>query len=165
LFLGTYSFPSPLTTPKDYDSLSTPLPSEALPKLLLGMDSGIRIEEKTTSFVAEKLHHKRLLLKTKKGHCCWLWTALIKISRRWIFCRREKSRKNTIDLSIIYSSRILCLSFVLSYSCHPVIFAERSAILLVSIIKLTKETRWRVCRGRDTDGEIVKGQIGEGGCE
>ncbi len=27
--------------------------------------------------------------------------------------------------SIIYSSRILCLSFVLSYSCRPIIFAER----------------------------------------
>jgi hypothetical protein len=48
IVLGTYSFPSPLTTPKDYESLSTPLPSEALPRLLLGMDSGIRIEIKKT---------------------------------------------------------------------------------------------------------------------
>ncbi len=35
----------------------------------------------------------------------------------------------------IYLSRVLCLSFVLSYSflssCHPVIFAERRAILYV----------------------------------
>jgi hypothetical protein len=53
----------------------------------------------------------------------------------------------------------------MSYSCHPVTIAERSAILLVLIIKLTKETRRRVCRGRDTDGEIGKGQIGEGGYE
>jgi hypothetical protein len=56
--------------------------------------------------------------------------------------------------------------------CHiPVIFlsvvvAERSSILLVLIIKLTKETRWRVCRGRDyRDGEIGDGEIEEGGCE
>jgi hypothetical protein len=46
-----------------------------------------------------------------------------------------------------------------------VTIAERSAILLVSVIKLTKETRRRVCRGRDRDGEIGKGQIEEGGCE
>ncbi len=32
-------------------------------------------------------------------------------------------------LSIIYLSRILCLSFVLSYSCHPVIFAELTIYL------------------------------------
>ncbi len=100
-FLGTYSFPSPLTTPKDYESLSTPLPSEALPKLLLGMDSGIRIEEKTT-FVAENLHHKRLLLKIKKGHCCELWTPLIIIYLIYqdkqmvnFFGGCEKRRKNT----------------------------------------------------------------------
>jgi hypothetical protein len=37
--------------------------------------------------------------------------------------------------------------------------AERSAILLVLIIKLTKETRRRVWRGRDRDGKIGKGQI------
>ncbi len=43
--------------------------------------------------------------------------------------------------------------------------AERSAILLVLIIKLTKETRRRVWRGRDMEGEIGKGQIGDGGCE
>ncbi len=40
---------------------------------------------------------------------------------------------------------ILCLS-----SCHiPVVVAERWAILYVLVIKLTKETRRRVWRGRD----------------
>jgi hypothetical protein len=43
--------------------------------------------------------------------------------------------------------------------------AERSAILLVLLIKLTQETRRRVWRGKDMEGEIGKGQIGEGGCE
>jgi hypothetical protein len=43
--------------------------------------------------------------------------------------------------------------------------SERSAILLVLIIKLTKETRRRAWRGRDRDEEIGKGQIREGGCE
>ncbi len=49
--------------------------------------------------------------------------------------------------------------------CVCVTIAERSAILLVLIIKLTKEMRRRVWRGRDMDGEIGNGQIGEGGCE
>jgi hypothetical protein len=66
--------------------------------------------------------------------------------------------------SIIYSSRILCLS-----PCRPVILsvvvAERRAILYVLVIKLTKETRRRVSRGRDTDGEIGDGKIEEIGCE
>ncbi len=43
------------------------------------------------------------------------------------------------SLSIIYLPRVLCLS----YSCHPVTIAERSAILLVLIITLTQETRQR----------------------
>ena len=46
-----------------------------------------------------------------------------------------------------------------------VTIAERSAILLVLEIKLTKERRRMVWRGRDRDGEIGKGQIEEGGCE
>jgi hypothetical protein len=62
--------------------------------------------------------------------------------------------------SIIYSSRVLCLSV-----CVSQFVSERSAILLVLAIKLTKETRRRVCRGRDRGGEIGKGQIGKGGCE
>jgi hypothetical protein len=49
--------------------------------------------------------------------------------------------------------------------CVCVTIAERSAILLVIIIKLTQETRRRVWRGRDMGGETGKGQIVEGGCE
>ncbi len=49
--------------------------------------------------------------------------------------------------------------------CVSQFVAERSAILLVLEIKLTKETRRRVWRGRDRDGEIGKRQIVEGGCE
>ncbi len=51
-------------------------------------------------------------------------------------------------VSIIYLSRVLCLC---------VTIAERSAILLVLIIKLTKKTRRRVWTGNE--------QIMEGGCE
>ena len=57
------------------------------------------------------------------------------------------------------------LSYSCLSSCRPVIIAERSAILLVFVIKMTKETRLRVWRGRDMDGEIGKRQIREGGCE
>ncbi len=46
-----------------------------------------------------------------------------------------------------------------------VTIGERTAILLVLVIKLTKEARRRVWRGRDTDEEIGKGQIVEGGYE
>jgi hypothetical protein len=46
--------------------------------------------------------------------------------------------------------------------CVCVTIAERSAILLVLVIKLTKETSRRAWRGRDRDGEIGKGQIREG---
>jgi hypothetical protein len=46
-----------------------------------------------------------------------------------------------------------------------VTIAERSAILLVLIIKLTKETRRRAWRGRDRDGEIEDGKIMEEECE
>jgi hypothetical protein len=60
----------------------------------------------------------------------------------------------------IYLSRVLCLSV-----CVSQFVAERSAILLVLIIKLTKETRRRVWRGRDRGGETGKRQIVEGGCE
>ncbi len=41
--------------------------------------------------------------------------------------------------------------------CVSQFVAERSAILLVLVIKLTKETRQSVWRGRDRDGEIWKG--------
>ncbi len=49
--------------------------------------------------------------------------------------------------------------------CVSQFVAERSAILLVFIIKLTKETRRRVWRWRDRDGKLGDGEIGEGGCE
>jgi hypothetical protein len=49
--------------------------------------------------------------------------------------------------------------------CVSQFVAERSGILLVLAIKLTQETRRRAWRGRDTDGEIGKGQIREGGYE
>ena len=49
--------------------------------------------------------------------------------------------------------------------CVSQFVAERSAILLVLVINLVKETRRRVWRGRDRDGEIGKGQNEEGGCE
>ncbi len=51
------------------------------------------------------------------------------------------------------------------FVCVSQFVAERSAILLVLIIKLTKETSRRVSRGRDRDGEIGKGQNEEGGSE
>ncbi len=62
--------------------------------------------------------------------------------------------KPTSLLSYIYLS--VCLWFTI---------AERSAILLVLVIKLTKEMRWWVWRGRDRDGEIGEEQNMEGGCE
>ncbi len=64
----------------------------------------------------------------------------------------------------IYLPRVLCL-FVCDSVCVCVTIAERSAILLVLAIKLIKETRRRVWRGRDRGGEIGKVQIREGGCE
>ncbi len=52
----------------------------------------------------------------------------------------------------IYSARVLCLS-VCECVCVSQFVAERSAILLVLIIKLTKAARRRVWRGRDRDGD------------
>ncbi len=59
-----------------------------------------------------------------------------------------KAAKNML-LSIIYLSNVLCLSV-----CVSQFVSERSAILLVLLIKVTKETRGRDWRGRDRDGEI-----------
>jgi hypothetical protein len=56
----------------------------------------------------------------------------------------------------IYLARVLCLS-VCDCVCVSQFVSERSAILLVLIIKLTKASRRRVWRGRDRDGEIWKG--------
>jgi hypothetical protein len=69
-------------------------------------------------------------------------------------------------LFIIYLPWVLCLSVCDSMCvCVCVTIAERSAILLVLAIKLTKVTRRRAWRGRDRDGEIGKRQIVEGGYE
>ncbi len=65
---------------------------------------------------------------------------------------------------IIYLPWVLCLS-VCDWVCVCVTIAERTAVLLVLVIKLIKETRRRAWRGRDRDGEIGKGQIREGGYE
>ncbi len=49
--------------------------------------------------------------------------------------------------------------------CVSQFVAERSAILLVLLIKLTKEIGGGIEEGGIKGGEIGKGQIGEGGCE
>jgi hypothetical protein len=72
-----------------------------------------------------------------------------------IFARRSY-------LSYIYLGSSVCHIPVIFLS---VVVAERSAILYVLVIKLTKETRRRVWKGRDTDGEIGDGVTEEGGCE
>ncbi len=82
--------------------------------------------------------------------CHWSWG-----------CPVSEEELHRIQLTI-YLARVLCLS-VCDSVC--VTFAERTAILLVLVIKLTKETRRRAWRGRDRDGEIRKGQIEEGGYE
>jgi hypothetical protein len=45
----------------------------------------------------------------------------------FVLFKEDGTKRKSADreASIIYLPRILCLSFVLSYSCHPVIFAER----------------------------------------
>ncbi len=79
---------------------------------------------------------------------------------------QELRHRSTVSacISRIYLPWVLCLS-VCDSVCVCVTTAEHSAILLVLIIKLTKETRRRVPRGRDRDGEIGKIQIVEGGYE
>jgi hypothetical protein len=75
------------------------------------------------------------------------------------------SRSILTILVYIYLGYFVCLCVIVCV-CVCVTIAERSAILLVLIIKLTKETRRRVWRGRDREMERYgKGQIGEGGCE
>jgi hypothetical protein len=70
------------------------------------------------------------------------------------------SHPSTLYLSYIYLGDFVCVCV-----CVSQFVSERSAILLVLAIKLIKETRRRVWRGRDRDGEIGKRQIVEGGCE
>ncbi len=55
--------------------------------------------------------------------------------------------------SIIYLSRVLCLS-VCDCVCVSQFVSERSAILLVLLIKLTKETDGGFREGGITDGKI-----------
>jgi hypothetical protein len=54
------------------------------------------------------------------------------------------------------------IQLALDTVCVSQFVAERSAILLVLVIKLTKESRRRVWRGRDRDGEIWKGTESRG---
>ncbi len=105
---------------------------------------------------------------------CRLWfpdsmmrSRRVALSRRSWVRRITKIITNSCQYkSIIYLSRVLCLSVCVCVCvCVSQFVAERSAILLVLAIKLTKETRRRVWRGRDRDGEIGKRQIVEGGCE
>jgi hypothetical protein len=69
--------------------------------------------------------------------------------------------ENMYFLSYIYLGYFVCMCVCV---CVSQFVAECSAILLVLVIKLTKETRRRVWRGRDRDGEIWKGTDREGGC-
>jgi hypothetical protein len=78
-----------------------------------------------------------------------------------------KSKKCLLAQSIIYLSYIYLGYFVCVCVCVCVsqFVSERSAILLVLLIKLTKETGGGIEEGGIKEGEIGKGQIGEGGCE
>ncbi|MFN9909589.1 MAG: hypothetical protein ACK56F_26310 [bacterium] len=62
------------------------------------------------------------------------------------------ARPKPTSLSYIYLGYFVCVCV-----CVSQFVSERSAILLDLAIKLTKETRRRVWRGRDRDGEIWKG--------
>ncbi len=91
-----------------------------------------------------------------------LWPLEDHMAKRTDFWR-GKLRKGE-HLSYIYLGYFVCLC-VIACVCVSHFVSERSAILLVLAIRLTQETRGRDWRGRDTDGEIGKRQIGEGGCE
>ncbi len=90
-------------------------------------------------------------LKVEKQYpiCMFLFNSL--------FCSRLFLRSYPYSLSfIIYLSGVLCLCVCVCV-CVSQFVSERSAILLVLAIKLIKETRRRVGRGRDRDGDIWKG--------
>ena len=74
------------------------------------------------------------------------------------------ARPKPTSLSYIYLGYFVCLCVCVCV-CVSQFVSERCVILLVLLMKLTKETRRRFWRGRDWDGEIGKGQIVEGGCE
>ncbi len=93
-----------------------------------------------------------------------LWSAVLKLRRLVISCLETTWPCNQLLWNlvalwsaglkprgrkfIIYLSRVLCLS-VCDCVCVSQFVSERSAILLVLLIKLTKETRMRDWRGRD----------------
>ncbi len=74
------------------------------------------------------------------------------------------ARPKPTSLSYIYLGYFVCLCVCVCV-CVSQFVAERSAILLVLVIKLTQDTSRRVWRGRDMGGEMGKGQIIEGGCD
>jgi hypothetical protein len=71
-----------------------------------------------------------------------------------------------LDTFIIYLPRVLCLSVCECVCvCVSQFVSERSAILLVLLIKLIKRREGGIEEGGIKDGEIGKGQIAEGECE
>ncbi len=67
-----------------------------------------------------------------------------------LFLRVQLPEVNDSSYFEEYLSRVLCLSVCDCVCvCVCVTIAERSPILFALVIKLTKATRRRVCRGRD----------------
>ena len=65
---------------------------------------------------------------------------------------------NYWNLSYIYLRYFVCLCVIVCV-CVSQFVSERSAILLVLVIKLTKETRRRIWRGRDRKGADRRGRV------
>ncbi len=79
---------------------------------------------------------------------------------------RARTRGQNPLLSYIYLRSSVCHIPV----CHPVILSSCHSCGTLSYSlclsnQTAKETKGRVSRGRDTDGEIGNGDIEEGGCE